>query len=69
MARKTKALQPPAPRFVLDLGRSNYTGEIVIVAGRPRPGLVEVDLVRLPGVRLMCGEDRITPSVPKENTP
>lgn len=62
--RRVKAPPPPAPRFVLDLGRSDYTGEMVTVVCRPRPGLVEVDLVRLPGLRLMCGDDRITPALP-----
>jgi hypothetical protein len=62
MARKAKALPAPAPRYVLDLGQSNYTGEVVTIVGRPRPGLVEVDLVRLPGLRLMCGDDRLSPA-------
>jgi hypothetical protein len=61
MTRKARAPSTPS-RFVLDLGRSDYTGEVVIVVGRPRPGLVEVDLVRLPGLRLTCGEDRIKPA-------
>lgn len=59
MPRKNED-RPAAPRYVLDLGRSDYTGEVVTIVDRPRPGLVRVDLVRLPGLRITCGDDRIT---------
>ena len=60
MPRRVRQAPQAPTRYVLKGG--DWAGEVCAIVDRPRPGLVRVDLVRLPGLRLTCGDDRLMPA-------